>query len=179
MSTPQPVQWPKGRGWVPIALAVMVLLWVGLHLQVALYDRKIRSGQAELNRLRPTVLDVVQAQELDATLKAQQRFAAVWRAWAPAWESVFRQLAATIPPSVVVHTAVVDGSRMTLHGVLRHPLAEPEPYLAALATALKQAGVFHDVTVRMAPSSPDDPHILRIDLAGELAQAGAAEEGGR
>lgn len=161
--TPRTREW-----WGAVAGGILLLIYLVLRVQIALYDRRIRQGEAELARLRPAVLDAVQATEQDAALTAQERFAGALEASEVAWEPALQRLALALPPTMVVHTMLVDGTRMTLHGVLRYPPAEPQPYLAALAAALKRQGVFQQVTVAMAPQEADDPSVLRVDVIGEL-----------
>ncbi|GEM_PF-6453768 len=156
------------RQWGVAACGILLLIYAVLRVQVALYDRRIRDGEAELARLRPAVLEAVQATEQDAVVNAQEQFAGALEASEVAWGPVFQRLASALPPTMVVHTMIVDGPHMTLHGVLRYPPAEPQPYLAVVGTALKRQGVFQSVTVAMAPQEADDPSVLRVDVIGEL-----------
>ncbi|MBI4227192.1 MAG: hypothetical protein HY600_02835 [Candidatus Omnitrophica bacterium] len=163
---------PWLRGWsrrgVPVAAGGLLLIYLLLRIQIVLYDRRIQRDEATLARLRPAVVEAAQARELGATVAAQQRFAETLRASAIAWGPVFQRLAALLPPTMVLHTVAIDGARMTLHGVLRVPPADPQAYLATVAAALKRHGVFRAVTIAVAPRTPDDPAVVRVDLIGEL-----------
>lgn len=156
------------RRWGQVACGLLLVIYVVLRVQIALYDRRILDGEVELARLRPAVLQAVQATEQDAVVSAQERFAGALEASEVPWEPVFQRLASALPPTMVVHTMLVDGPHMTLHGVLRYPPAEPQAYLAAVAAALKRQGAFQSVTVAMAPQDADDPSVLRVDVIGEL-----------
>lgn len=156
------------RRWIQVATVILLLIYAVLRVQIALYDRRIRGGEAELARLRPIVVEAVQATELDAVVKAQRQFAEALEASAVAWEPALQRLASALPPTMVVHTMVIDGTRMTLQGVLRSPPAEPQSYLAAVAAALKRQGVFQAVTVAVASRELDDPSVVRVDVIGEL-----------
>ncbi|OGX40655.1 MAG: hypothetical protein A3C53_00065 [Omnitrophica WOR_2 bacterium RIFCSPHIGHO2_02_FULL_68_15] len=157
-----------GRRWVQTAAAVLLLIYAVLRIQIAVYDRKIRAGEAELARLRPVVLEAVQATESQATVAAQERFAEQLKASVVAWEPVFQRLASAVPPTMVVHTMGIDGTHLTLQGLLRHPPADPQPYLAAVAAALKRQGVLQTATVAVGPRDADDPSVIRVDVTGEL-----------
>lgn len=165
------------QGWrrqAAIAIASLALLsYACLRIQLVWYGHRIHKVQEALTQLRPAVLDVVEAKELQATVQAQQQFAAAVKAATVDWEKVLRGLACELPPSVVVHTAVINGSRVALHGVLRYPPPAPEEYLAQIATQLKVRGVFQEVTVAFTPPDPDDPTLARVDFTGRLHSGGA------
>lgn len=162
--------WLKGwtRRWLPWVGGALLVVYAALRLQIVWYDRRIARDEAALAGLRPSVVEAMQAKELAAVVSAQRRFAETVRVAGVAWEPVFRRLAATLPPTMVLHTVVVDGTRMTLHGVLRVPPPDPQAYAASVAAVLKRQGVFQTVTVAVAPRPPDERDMVRVDLIGEL-----------
>lgn len=166
MTMAWPTQW---RRTGVTLLGVLLLAYYGwLRIQLIHYDRKIRADQEAIDRLRPEVLHAIQARERKAALQAQQQFAEHLRAATVEWDAVFRQVAQALPPTLVLHTVVMDGSRMTLHGLLRYPPSEPEPYMAKVAGALKERAGFREVMVAVTPPAPDEPSVARVDLTGTL-----------
>lgn len=156
------------RRWLPAIGGALLVIYAILRFQIFMYDRRIQREEAELEGLRPVVTDAIRAKELAAAVSAQQRFVDVMRASKIAWEPVFQRLASTLPATMVLHTMALDGTRMTLHGVLREPSPDPESFLASVAASLKRQGVFQAVTVAVAPRNPDEPSVVRVDLMGEL-----------
>lgn len=153
--------------WQPVVLILLLVAYGWLWLQIILVDRKIRQAQAQLEALRPAVVEVVETKERQATTAAHRQFAAACEAAAVDWEAVFQQLSVALPPSVMLETLTVDGPHLALHGVLRYPPAEPQEYLAQVAAALKP-GVFREVMATVTPPEPDDPSVARVELKGEL-----------
>lgn len=152
-----------------IFLGLLILCYYGwLKVQLLSYDRQVRRLQQQLDQMRPDVLEAIHSQEQRATLEAQQQFAAALAATTIPWGVVLHQLAAALPPSLVLHTVVIDGPRVTLHGILRYPPPQPQEYLANVAGALKRQGVFRDVMVTVTPPAPDEPSVARVDLVGEV-----------
>ena len=124
------------RRWLPVVGGALLAVYVALRIQIFLYDRKIEQEEAELAALRPAVIDAAKAKELDAAVTAQQRLADTIQDAAVAWEPVFQRLASTLPSTMVLHTVVIDGTHMSVHGVLRLPPPDPQSYLAAVAAEL-------------------------------------------
>ena len=105
---------------------------------------------------------------LGSVLHKQQQFAAALKLATVQWEGVFQQLSTALPPSIVLHTISVEEDQLTLHGFLRYPPPEPQAYLAQVSEALKRQGLLRDVMLTVAPSDPDDPHVVRLQLQGRL-----------
>lgn len=156
------------RRGILVSVGVLLLAYGWLRVQLVVYDRRVRAVEASLQHLRPAVLDAVEAQEQQATVTAHQQFAAAVKLAAIDWEGFFQQLAAALPPSIVLRTIEVDGSRLTLRGLLRYPPPEPQAYLTTVAEALKRHGVLRDVVVSVTPPAPDDPSAAGVELVGQF-----------
>jgi len=156
------------RRWIQLGVGALLLAYGWLRVQLVVYDRRGRAVEAALEQLRPAVLEAVEAQEQQATLKAHQQFAAALKLATVDWEAFFQQLAAALPPSVALQGAAIEGTRMTLRGILRYPPPEPQAYLATIAEALKRQGVFQEVVVAVTPPTPDDPSVVRVELQGRF-----------
>ncbi len=156
------------RPWVRVALGVALLAYVWLRVTLILYDRRVQQTEAALESLRPVVVQAVQERDSVAVVKAQQQFAAALKLRTVQWEGVFQQLSTALPPSIVLHAVSVEAGRLTLHGFLRYPPPEPQAYLARVSDELKHQGMLRDVVITVAPSDPDDPHVVRLELQGRL-----------
>lgn len=156
------------RRWASVAGIVTLLVYGGIRIQIARHDQLILQTQVMLERLRPAIVRVVEAREQQAVTQAQRRWAAAMAADGVEWAAVWRGLSAALPPSVVVQTLLMDGPRMTVLGLLRYPPSAPEPYVAAMTEALKQAGAFREVVATVSPPDPDDPTVVRIQLTGTV-----------
>ena len=147
---------------------VALLAYVWLRVTLVLYDRRVQQTEGALGSLRPVVVQAVQERDAVAVVKAQQQFAAALKLATVQWEGVFQQLSTALPPSIVLHTISVEEDQLTLHGFLRYPPPEPQAYLAQVSEALKRQGLLRDVMLTVAPSDPDDPHVVRLQLQGRL-----------
>ena len=156
------------RPWVRVTLGVALLAYLWLRVTLVLYDRRVQQAEGALESLRPVVVQAVQERDAVAVVKAQQQFAAALKLATVQWEGVFQQLSTALPPSIVLHTVSVEGDRLTLQGFLRYPPPEPQAYLAQVSEALKGQGVLRDVMITVAPSDPDDPEVVRLQLQGRL-----------
>ncbi len=156
------------RPWVRVTLGVALLAYVWLRVMLILYDRRVQQTETTLGSLRPVVVQAVQERDAVAVVKAQQQFAAALKLATVQWEGVFQQLSTALPPSIVLHTISVKADRLTLHGLLRYPPPDPQAYLAGVGDALKHQGMLRDVVITVAPSDPDDPQVVRLELQGRL-----------
>ena len=172
IATPALTSIPWKRWGVRLAVGLVIglpiLAYGQLRLQIARQEREIREGQAKLDGMRPALAEVVKAQEMEAALQAHRQFAEVLRSAVIDWEAVFQQVAATIPPSVLLHTITTQDAAMTVRGVLRYPPRDAQAYLVGVAAALKKRRVFTEIVVTVSPPDPDDPSVARVELTGRL-----------
>lgn len=165
MTAPARARW---RRWLWGVVGIALVWYGGIRWQTVEYDHRIRQIQEALERLRPDVLQVLEAKELQATLRAQQQFAETVKARVVDWDVVFRQIADALPASVVLSAMAIDGPSLTLQGVLRHVPPEPQAYLAGVASTLKQRGVAQDLVVTVTPPGTEDPTTAQVELRGRL-----------
>lgn len=156
------------RRWIWGLVLIALAGYGAIRWQIVQYDRRIREVQQTLDDLHPKVLEILKTKELQATLQAHRQFADAGKATVMDWVAVFQQLAAAMPPSLVLHTMNIEGSQVTLQGILRHVPPEPQAYLAGVAATLKTRGVLQDIVVTVTPPEADAPTVAQVELKGRL-----------
>lgn len=161
---PMPVKEEKKRfierlswkSFVTFVVTILCVIYAGMYLKLAGYEKKRASLQMALNSLKPIVSDVQQNIQIEQMVSQK-----------PLWEEIFREISHTLPPNMYLLELTMTNDVLTMRGKVLFSQQAVEEVLSNFMLDMEK-GIFKNVRLVETRKTPEAPYLAGFEISCQI-----------
>ena len=132
---------------VVAAVAVsLVLTFIGMRIQLSIYDKKVMYGTKELEAMKPQLEIVSHYESLANELSERKEFIETILAGIPPWKEALKEFSNRLPNYAVIFSLRAESNGLFIKGEIVGDVKNREGALSSIISSL-EGGIFKSVTL--------------------------------